>query len=87
MHYSSTLVPFETHHKHLSDKLGHVQRNSSRLIEGNDTSFENRLKTLNFPTSYLRKDYLGFAQLLQFIKSALTLLQTLKITCPLTKGK
>ena len=64
-----SFVPSETHHKHLSDKLGHVQRNTSRLIEGNDTSFENRLKTLNFPTSYLSKDYPGFAQLLQFIKS------------------
>ena len=55
MHYLSTLVPFETHHKHLSDKLGHVQRNSSRLIEGNDTSFENRLKTLNFPLHIYEK--------------------------------
>ena len=61
INYHTTLVLFGTRNKHLSDKLDHVQRNTSRLIEGNDTSFENRHKTLNFPTSYLRKDYLGFA--------------------------
>ena len=63
------LVLFETRNKHVSHKLGHVQRNTSRRIEGNETSFENRLKTLNFSTSYLSKDSLGFAQLFKFIKS------------------
>ena len=69
INYQTTLVLFGTRNKHLSDKLDHVQRNTSRLIEVNDTPFGNRHKTLNFPTSYLRKDYLGFAQLFQFIKS------------------
>ena len=61
LNYQTTLVLFGTRNKNLSDKLDHVQRNTSRLIEGNDTPFENRHKTLNFPTSYLSKDYLGFA--------------------------
>ena len=61
INYETTLVLFGTRNKHLSDKLDHVQRKKSRLIKGNDTPFDNRHKTLNFPTSYLRKDYLGFA--------------------------
>ena len=36
---------------------------------GNDTPFENWLKTLNFPTLYLRKDSLVLLQLLKFVKS------------------
>lgn len=39
------------------------------LIEGNDTPFENQLKTLNFPNLYLCKDFLGLLKLLKFIKS------------------
>ena len=59
---------FWTRNKDLCDKLD-VQRNTSRLIEGNDTPFENWLKTLNFPTLYLRKDSLVLLQLLKFVKS------------------
>ena len=59
INYETTLVLFGTRNKHLSDKLDHVQRNTSRLIEGNDTQFENQLKTLNFPNLYLCKDFLG----------------------------
>ena len=59
---------FWIRNKDLCDKLD-VQRNTSRLIEGNDTPFENRLKTLNFPTLYLRKDSLVLLQLLKFVKS------------------
>ena len=51
INYQTTLVLFGTRNKHLSDKLDHVQRNTSRLIEGNDTPFENGHKTPNFPTS------------------------------------
>ena len=83
INYWSTLVMFWTRNKDLCDKLD-VQRNTSRLIEGNDTPFENRLKTLNIPTLYLRKIasfYYNYWNL-----SKVTLLQTLKITCPLTKG-
>ena len=50
--------------KHLSNKLDHVQGNTSRLIAGNDNPFENRFKPL-----YLRKDYLGLLQLLKFVRS------------------
>ena len=59
---------FWIRNKDLCDKLD-AQRNTSRLIEGNDTPFENRLKTLNFPTLYLRKDSLVLLQLLKFVKS------------------
>ena len=64
----STLLLFGTRNKHLSHKLDHVQRNKSRLIEGNDTPFENQLETLNFPNLYLCKDFL-VCKLLKFIKS------------------
>ena len=59
---------FWTRNKDLCDKLN-VQRNTSRLIEGNDSPYENRLKTLNFPPLYLRKDNFVLLQLLKFVKS------------------
>ena len=69
INYQSTLVLFETRTKHFSHKLDHVQRNTVRLIAGNDASFEHQLKTLNSPTLYLRKDCLGLLQLFEIIKS------------------
>ena len=59
---------FWTRNKHLCDKLDD-QCNTSRLIEGNDSPCENRLKTLNFPPLYLRKDNFVLLQLLKFVKS------------------
>ena len=69
INYQSTLVLFGTRTKHFSHKLDHVQRNTVRLIAGNDASFEHQLKTLNSPTLYLRKDCLGLLQLFEIIKS------------------
>ena len=40
-----------------------------------------------FPTLYRCKHYLGLLQLLELNLSNVSLLQTLKITCPLTKAK
>ena len=68
INYQSTLVLFGTRTKHFSHKLDHI-RNTVRLIAGNDASFEHRLKTLNSPTLYLRKDCLGLLQLFEIIKS------------------
>ena len=69
INYQTTLVLFGTRNKHLSDKLDHVQHNTSRLIEGNDTAFENRHKTLNFPLHIYAKITSVLLQLFKFIKS------------------
>ena len=61
--------PVWNSHQAFFHKLDHVQRNTVRVIVGNDASFEHRLKTLNSPTLYLRKDCLGLLQLFEIIKS------------------
>ena len=58
INYKSTLVLYGIRTKHLSNNLDHVQTNTSRLISGNDTPFEDRLKPF-----YLCKDYLGLLQI------------------------
>ena len=64
INYKSTLVLYGIRTKHLSNNLDHVQSNTSRLISGNDTAFEDWLKPF-----YLCKDYLGLLQMFKFVKS------------------
>ena len=59
---------WNTHQVYLSDKLS-VQRSGTRWIVGKETSYEDRLKTLNLSTLHLRREFLSLVKLFKFTRN------------------